>query len=138
MKQNLKLDEYQQNVQKLSGMVARMGSSDSPCGPPKVFKAEGGEARVWKLYEDDDVSIVKSSITPNTFFPIHKHDTVEHIVLFRGSAYMIQGELEIPFRVGEVITVCPETPHGVKSGADGAWFSVTTVPREEGLVDGEW
>lgn len=131
------LETYMSNVKHLSDMVARIGSHVSDkcgLGPPKIFDGIGGKSRVWKLHERATVSIVKAHLEPNTIFPAHAHEAIEIIILFEGSARFTAAGITEDLVLGKPFEVPPELEHSVESGKDGAWFSVTTVPREPGLV----
>lgn len=128
---NPDLATYQENVQKLSGMIAKMSDPVSRDIVSKEFPLAGGKSKMWVLYTSDDVSIVKAFLTPNTQFPLHIHDVKEVIVLFSGSAVFTSGTVAKELRAGDFVGVEPGQPHDIKSGPEGAWFSVTTVPREE-------
>jgi quercetin dioxygenase-like cupin family protein len=131
------LEQYQENVKHLSAMTARMMDRPSECGQPKVFDlAGGGEAHVWVLFEKGSVSIVKSYVTPDSEFPLHRHGAKEIIVLFEGSATYESGDISKRMEPGDCVSVPAGKAHRMLSHSEGAWFSVTTVPREEGLGDG--
>jgi quercetin dioxygenase-like cupin family protein len=67
---------------------------------------------------------------------VHKHGTAEFIVVFSGEAWFTSEAGEELLGPGDCVKVFVGTPHSVKAGPGGAWFSVTTVPREEGLTYG--
>ena len=138
-----KLDVFESRVTQLSQMLAHYDiESDCTLPPPKVFDLDtGGKARVWQLYEDDAVSIVKSILDPNTEFPRHNHTEIEHIVLFKGYALFVLEDAEdgslvrrVELRPGEHVVIPAGVVHRVITEDDGAYFSVTTVPRAEGLT----
>lgn len=138
---NSKLDIFQDRVIQLSQMLAHYeASTDCALPPPKVFDLDEGEARVWTLFESDDVSIVKAYLTPNTLFPRHRHDELEFLILFRGYAlYVSEAQGDSPARrlemtPGKCVSVPIGKPHKIITEEEGAWFSVTTVPRGIGLT----
>ena len=132
---NPDLATYQENVQRLSGMIAKMSKPVSKEIVTKEFPLVDGKTKVWTLYSNDDVSIVKAFVTPNTQFPLHIHDVKEVIVLYSGSAVFTSGTVAKELKPGDFVGVDAGQPHDIKSGPEGAWFSVTTVPREE-VFDG--
>ena len=128
------LTVFQQNVEKLSGMVARLTEPcEVPPRPSKIFPVPGGEAQVWLLEERPSVSIAKSYITPNALFPFHTHDTKEVLTLFEGTAVYESGTVKRRMRPGDTIEVSPGMAHQMQAGDEGAWLSITTVPSEKGL-----
>jgi quercetin dioxygenase-like cupin family protein len=133
-----KLDQFQENIQKLSDMASRYSSQSDECtlDPPKIFDlAAGGAARVWKLFESDDVSIVKAHLSPNSEFPMHSHNAVEVIVLFAGAARYESSRTARDMMPGDCVRAEREMAHRMIARSEGAWFSVTTVPKEEGLTN---
>jgi quercetin dioxygenase-like cupin family protein len=132
-----RLDVYDENVQKISDMVSSI-LPDQTCalGPPRVFEVSRGKAQVWTLFESEAVTIAKSYLEPDTLFSLHQHDAREIIVLYEGTAQYRSGTIVEEMLPGSCIDVSPSTAHSVLAGPEGAWFSVTTVPREEGLGNG--
>jgi quercetin dioxygenase-like cupin family protein len=130
-----KLQTYQQNVKRLAEMVASIGEPVGECGldPPKIFPVEGGEARVWVLFENDHVSIAKAFLSPGARFPEHTHGAMEFIVVYEGEAWYHSADHQKRMKPGVCVSVLAGKAHRVEAGPEGAWFSVTTVPREEAL-----
>jgi quercetin dioxygenase-like cupin family protein len=129
------IEIFQENVKGLGEVTARMASDSATCGlgKVKVFQVDGGEARVWILHERESVSIAKAHLAPGTKFPLHTHNSVEVIVLFEGSAIYESGDVSRELVPGSCVSVPRGKAHQMTAGASGAWFSVTTVPREEAL-----
>jgi anti-sigma factor ChrR (cupin superfamily) len=134
---NTKLENFQENVKRLGEITAQMASGPiCGLGPPKVFQIPGGEAKVWLLHERDTVSIVKAYVTPNSTFPIHDHKVIEVIVVFEGSAVYESGVVRKELLPGGCVHVPVGRGHKITTGPEGAWFSVTTVPREGAMTGG--
>ena len=137
-----KLDLYESRVLKLQEILAHY-EIESECeelGPPKVFHIVGGTARVWKLFESEDVTVVKSHVTPNSEFPRHSHDEMVFIVLFKGYAVYVSDDVEdspgrrLEMYPGQCVSVPIGKPHKIITEDEGAWFSVTTIPKGVGLL----
>lgn len=136
-----KLDVYESRVLKLQEMLTHY-EIESECSlpPAKIFELEGGQARVWELFQNEDVTIVKAHVTPNTEFPKHEHGEMEFIVVFKGYAlYISDDHNDEPGRIielppGKCVSIPPGKPHRLVTEEEGAWFSVTTVPKAIGLV----
>ena len=130
-----KLDTFQVNVKRLSQMTAEMAEAPiCGLGPPKVYPLPGGgEARVWILHERESVSIAKAHVTPNGVFPEHHHEGLETIIVFEGSALYESASHRKELFPGDCVSIPRNKPHRMTAGPEGAWFSVTLVPREEGL-----
>jgi quercetin dioxygenase-like cupin family protein len=133
-----KLEQFQENIQRLSDLAGHYEALEDDCGlgAAKVFPIPGGSAHVWLLHERETVSIVKSYVTPNSEFPVHSHFAREIIVLFEGRATYESGDVVKELKPGDCVSVEPNKPHRMLTHEEGAWFSVTTVPREEALGDG--
>lgn len=132
-----KLDTFQENVQTLSQITSAMAEAPiCGIGPPRVFKVKGGKARVWILHERPTVTIAKAHLSANAEFIPHRHQAIEFIVLFEGSAVYESGNIRKHLFPGVCVSVPKGKPHRVVAGPEGAWFSLTTVPREEGLGNG--
>lgn len=130
-----KLEIYQERVEHLGTMVSRIGDPTCHLGAPKIFEVKGGEAKVWILHERESVSIAKAYLSPGAQFPVHAHGARETIILYEGQAIYRSGAKIKILTPGSCVGVPAGKPHRVTAGPDGAWFSITTVPREEGLGD---
>lgn len=129
---NTKLEQFQENVKRLSEIARSMAERSDECvlGAPVLYRVDGGSARVWVLFEDDDVSIVKAVLSPLATFPLHQHDAAEIIVVYHGSATYSSNNVARELGAGDCVRVPAGKAHRVTAGAEGARFSVTTVPRE--------
>ncbi len=134
---NTELEQFQTNVKRLGEITSRL-EAKPVCGingPPKIFELEDGEARVWLLHERESVTIVKSHLSPNATFPVHTHSGIEVIVVFEGSAVYTSGDIARRLNPGQCVSVPAGKGHKIKAGPDGAWFSVTLVPRSKSMME---
>ena len=130
---SIKMEEFQRNIKRLSDMVSTYIPPEDEYGTPKAFDIEGGQALVWTFHERDSVFIGQCYVPPGCVIPLHHHNAKEVLTVFEGGGTYESKDVIRWMRPGSCVASGRGEAHKFTAGDNGVWFSVTTVPREEGL-----
>jgi quercetin dioxygenase-like cupin family protein len=130
--------EKSDNVKALREIVPHLDGS-SPCGMKATWKLPEGTSEAWAIWADaDDVSVTKARVSAGSRFPIHVHDEVEVLIVYRGRLRYVSATRERVLLPGACIRIEPGRAHEVEAvGHSDAYVLAIHVPAGKGLPENE-
>ncbi|HWP42374.1 MAG TPA: cupin domain-containing protein [Blastocatellia bacterium] len=120
--------------------------SDKQPAPEKwYFKSEqDGLARklqdgiTTRIFFGENVMLSVAEIAPHTVSTIHSHPEEQWGYLLEGECIRVQGGEEVAMKKGDFWYTPPDTPHGVRTGEQGAKImDIFSPPRKVYTKPGE-
>jgi len=106
-----------------------------------IYEAEGGDVIGIGLYKSDDISVQKANLPAGTFWPFHKHEAIERLIVYVGKLKVEKSGggcfdddtevVEKILEVGDSVKILPNTPHCVTALED-TWVLGVIIPDDKG------
>jgi quercetin dioxygenase-like cupin family protein len=93
---------------------------------------------VTHIFFGENIMISLAEIAPNTVSTVHSHAEEQWGYLLRGDCIRVQGNEEVSMKGGDFWYTPPNTPHGVRTGRNGATImDIFSPPRAAYTRPGE-
>lgn len=126
------LKELKELTPRLPDLMEIVRSFNGDC---VVYDLDVGETIGFGLLKNPLVAVQKARLTPGAEFPLHLHNEIEHLILYKGDLTInfSNGE-RVNMILGDHCKIIPGEAHSCYTKG-GAWLIAITIPASEGYPD---